>query len=119
MVKGETDDFFNMESTFSKMKSTAVFMNIGRGTTVNEEDLIKALKEERIGGAVLDVFAKEPIDDDNELWNLPNVLLSYHQADVDVDFQVRAFETFIANLEKYSEDGKDALMNKVDKELGY
>jgi phosphoglycerate dehydrogenase-like enzyme len=42
-VAGETDDFFNMESTFSKMKKTAVFMNIGRGTTVKEEDLLKAL----------------------------------------------------------------------------
>jgi len=35
-----TIDFFNMESTFSKMKNTAVFMNIGRGSTVNEQDLI-------------------------------------------------------------------------------
>lgn len=35
-VEGVTDDYFNMESTFSKMKKTAVFMNVGRGTTVNE-----------------------------------------------------------------------------------
>lgn len=40
---GDTVDFFNMESTFSKMKSTSVFMNIGRGPTVQEDDLIKAL----------------------------------------------------------------------------
>lgn len=39
-VDGQTDDFFNMESTFSKMKKSGVFMNIGRGTTVKEEDLV-------------------------------------------------------------------------------
>lgn len=43
-VPGVTDDFFNEETTFSKMKESAVFMNIGRGTTVNEDDLCKALK---------------------------------------------------------------------------
>ena len=76
----DTGDFFNMESTFSKMKKTAVFMNIGRGPTVQEEDLIKALKEEIIGGAVLDVFKKEPLDQESELWSLPNVLITPHCA---------------------------------------
>ena len=42
-VAGVTDDFFNMQSTFSKMKKSAVFMNIGRGTTCNEDDLAIAL----------------------------------------------------------------------------
>ena len=45
-----------MESTFSKMKESAVFMNIGRGMNVNENDLVKALKSKIIGGAVLDVY---------------------------------------------------------------
>lgn len=57
----DTEDFFKMENTFSKMKSSAVFMNIGRGPTVQEEDLTKALKEKMIAGAVLDVFKKEPL----------------------------------------------------------
>jgi lactate dehydrogenase-like 2-hydroxyacid dehydrogenase len=43
-VEGETDNFFNKETTFSKMKSSAVFMNIGRGTSVNEDDLLEALR---------------------------------------------------------------------------
>ena len=43
-VPGLTVDFFSTESTFSKMKSTAVFMNIGRGSTVKEDDLVSALK---------------------------------------------------------------------------
>ena len=76
----DTGDFFNMESTFSKMKPTAIFMNIGRGPTVQEEDLIKALKDGVIGGAVLDVFKKEPLDTESELWSLPNVLITPHCA---------------------------------------
>ena len=60
-VPNLTDDFFNMESTFSKMKDSAVFMNIGRGTTVNEDDLVDALNKKVIAGAVLDVFKTEPL----------------------------------------------------------
>jgi phosphoglycerate dehydrogenase-like enzyme len=69
-----------MDSTFSKMKKSSVFMNIGRGPTVNEDDLIKALKDGMIGGAVLDVFKKEPLAIENELWELPNVLITPHCA---------------------------------------
>lgn len=80
-VAGVTDDFFNMESTFSKMKKSSVFMNIGRGTTVNEEDLAKALKEETIAGAVLDVFKVEPLTSESPLWDCKNVLITPHCAD--------------------------------------
>ena len=69
-----------MESTFKKMKKSAVFMNIGRGPTVNEEDLIEALQSEMIGGAVLDVFKQEPLPLQNEMWSLPNVLITPHCA---------------------------------------
>ena len=76
----DTLDFFNMESTFSKMKPSAVFMNIGRGPTVNEDDLLQALKSQAIGGAVLDVFKVEPLSQESELWSLPNVLITPHCA---------------------------------------
>jgi phosphoglycerate dehydrogenase-like enzyme len=55
-IVGVTEHFINIESTFSKMKKSSVFINIGRGSTVKEEDLILALKQEMISGAVLDVF---------------------------------------------------------------
>lgn len=80
-VAGVTDDFFNMESTFSKMKKSAVFMNIGRGTTVNEDDLVKALNTEVIAGAVLDVFKVEPIAPEHPLWECKNLLITPHCAD--------------------------------------
>ena len=82
----DTIDFFNMESTFSKMKESAVFMNIGRGPTCKEDDLTKALKDKVIGGAVLDVFAKEPLAQESELWTMDNVLITPHCAQQDKDF---------------------------------
>ena len=89
-MAGVTDDYFNMDSTFSKMKKSSIFMNIGRGTTVNEEDLAKALKEETIAGAVLDVFKVEPLTSESPLWDCQNVLMTPHCADQDKDFLHRA-----------------------------
>ena len=74
----DTINFFTMENCFSKMKSSAVFMNIGRGANAHEQDLITALKNKTIAGAVLDVFTVEPLPEENELWSLPNVLLTPH-----------------------------------------
>jgi len=65
----DNNDFFNMEKVFSKMKPSAVFMNIGRGTCVNEEDLVEALKSKTIAGGVLDVYKVEPLDEKSELWD--------------------------------------------------
>ena len=99
-----TEDFFNMESTFSKMKKTSIFMNIGRGPTVQETDLIKALKDETIAGAVLDVFKVEPLPQENELWTMPNVLLTPHCAQQDKEFMVDCIYQFAENLENFCED---------------
>lgn len=57
----DTVNFFNNENCFSKMKQGSVFMNIGRGPTVCENDLIAALKSGPLSGAVLDVFTVEPL----------------------------------------------------------
>lgn len=56
-------------------------MSIGRGTTVNEEDLIEALKNHTIGGAVLDVYKHEPLVPESGLWDCPNCLMTPHCAD--------------------------------------
>ncbi len=60
------------------MKPTAFFINFARGIVVNEEDLIDALKNGTIKGAALDVFATEPVEIDNPLLQMSNVLLSPH-----------------------------------------
>ena len=118
-VVGVTDDFFSTSSTFDKMKNSAVFMNIGRGTTVNEEDLIDALNSKKIAGAVLDVFKYEPLSPSSGLWDCENVLMTPHCADQDDKFLYRSFEILAINLENWVTGGKSKLVNVTDKKKGY
>lgn len=75
-----TDETYHMidEEQFNLMKKDAIFINASRGSTVNEKALIKALTEKKILGAGLDVFEKEPIEKDNPLLNMSNVVLLPH-----------------------------------------
>lgn len=66
------------EREFSLMKETSVFINVSRGQTVDEKSLIKALEEGKIYAAGLDVFEKEPVDSDNPLLNMDNVVAVPH-----------------------------------------
>ena len=68
------------EEEFKQMKPTAYFINTARGSVVDEPALIKALQEKRIAGAGLDVFEKEPIDSDNPLLKMDNVVVTPHSA---------------------------------------
>lgn len=113
----DTGHFFTKESTFSKMKKSGVFMNIGRGPTVKEADLIDALKDGSLAGAVLDVFEKEPLAQESELWSLPNVLLTPHCAQQDKDFMADCIVQFADNLDNFVA-GK-TLSNITDKKQGY
>lgn len=74
-----TRGMFN-EEAFSKMKESAYIINTSRGPLISEKALVKALKENRIAGAALDVFDQEPPATDNELFKLPNVIVSPHFA---------------------------------------
>ena len=74
------------EEHFRMMKSGAVFINTGRGSTVVEDALLEALTKGWIAGAGLDVFATEPVDVRNPLLNLPNVILSPHNASASARF---------------------------------
>lgn len=112
-----TDNFFNWGNCFNKMKRDAVFMNIGRGTTVDEEDLAHALNSNRIKGAVLDVFKKEPLPKENKLWQAQNLFMTPHCADQDKDWLVRTMKIFEKNLLNYCH-GR-ALNNLVDKPFAF
>ena len=92
-------------------------MNIGRGTCVNEDDLVSALNSQLISGAVLDVFKKEPLTKESGLWDCKNVLMTPHCADQDREFLHRSMKLFGTNLEKYC-NGQD-LLNFCDKKKGY
>ena len=68
------------KTVFDKMKPTAILVNCSRGGTVNEEDLYTALKNHRIYGAGIDVYAHEPPLKDNKLFELDNIILTPHMA---------------------------------------
>ncbi len=99
------------------MKPTAYLINVARGNIVDEEVLIRALEEEWITGAGLDVFATEPLPRESKLWKLPNVILSPHVSGDMVDYDIRATELFCENLSRYINGEK--LLNVVVKRKGY
>ena len=68
------------EKELKQMKPTAYFINTARGSVVDEPALIKALQEKWIAGVGLDVFEKEPIDSDNPLLKMGNVVVTPHSA---------------------------------------
>ena len=74
-----TRHLFNGEA-FSAMKPSAVFMNVGRGSTVCEPDLMAALETRQIAGAVLDVFEEEPLAPEHPLWGTEGTVVTPHIA---------------------------------------
>lgn len=99
------------------MKPSAYLVNVGRGGTVDESALAAALRDGRIAGAALDVFAEEPPPPSSPLWGLPNVLLSPHVSGFTPDYDERCTELFIQNLRRYQRG--EPLLNLVDRRLGY
>lgn len=94
-----TDDTRHLfdASRFSQMKNGAVFVNISRGAVVNTDDMISALND-NLGGAVLDVFETEPLDDNSPLWDMENVIITPHNSFVGEGNNKRLFEVIISNL---------------------
>ena len=105
------------EKLFSKMKRGAYFINLGRGSTVVEDDLISAIKSKHIKGAFLDVFAHEPLNTDSPLWSLDRVIISSHIAGSSPHYVERLFQLFNKNLSLYEEGGE--LINIVNSKKSY
>lgn len=95
-----TDDTRHLfdASRFSQMKNGAVFVNISRGAVVNTDDMISALND-NLGGAVLDVFETEPLDDNSPLWDMENVIITPHNSFVGEGNNERLFGVVTKNLE--------------------
>ena len=87
-------------------------VSVGRGTVVDEDELVAALRDGRLGFAALDVFAREPLDPSSPLWDLPNVLVSPHTAALDPAEERRIAELFADNAGRLL-DGRP-LRNRVD-----
>ena len=105
------------EEQISHMKSSAVIINVGRGSTLDEDALADALKEHRLLGAALDVFKTEPIPSDSKLWECPRLLISPHNADMTEDYIDAAFRVLKDNLMCFLKG--EPLLTVVDKQKGY
>jgi phosphoglycerate dehydrogenase-like enzyme len=86
------------KTMFAAMKKTACFINLGRGPTVNQPDLIDALQEDKIRALFSDVYAEEPLPEDSPLWEMENAVLTPHNAGVSQKYLTRAMEILRHNL---------------------
>ncbi len=93
----------------------AVFVNIGRGNSVDEAALVEALQEGKLGAAVLDVFEQEPVPVEHPFWSTPNLYMTYHTSAISYPEDIT--KLFIENYYRYCE-GKP-LKYIVDFEKGY
>lgn len=113
-----TKNLFNARR-FREMKNSAIFLNAGRGSAVNTEDLCQALIAGEIYGAGLDVTDPEPLPSQHKLWNMQNAVITPH---ISGDFHhpatlYRIVDIVAGNLKRYC--AGEPLINIVDRETGY
>jgi phosphoglycerate dehydrogenase-like enzyme len=99
------------------MKRSSVLINVARGSVVDEDALAEALAGNRVRGAGLDVFRKEPLPSDSPLWALPNVLVTPHVSAVTRRYWDRQLDLILDNITRYLQG--EPLRNVVDKQQGY
>jgi len=100
------------EERIARIKPGAFIVNVGRGTAICQEALIKALQDGRLAGAGLDVTDPEPLPEDNPLWKMPNVIITSHTSGFSKQNWDRHARLIRENLSRYVE-GKP-LINIVD-----
>jgi phosphoglycerate dehydrogenase-like enzyme len=111
-----TRNLINREA-LDRVKRGAYLVNVGRGKLVDDDAVIEALKDGRLGGAALDVFTREPLDPDSPYWDLPNVIITPHMSGAMEDYWTPLVALFADNLRRF-ERGQP-LRNVVDKTAGY
>ena len=107
----ETKRIINAEM-FSKMKSSAYFINLSRGSVVDEEALIDALRNGVIAGAALDAVESEPLSPDSPLWDMDNVIITPHCSADGVSLMDRSVTQFCDLVRLYEAD--EPLYNQID-----
>jgi len=100
---------------FESMKKDALLINVGRGNLIVEDDLVHALKTQKIAGAVLDVFQQEPLPADSALWSAPDLTITGHIAAVSRPDDIAGL--FLQNYERYCSG--QALLHTIDFDKGY
>ena len=95
----------------------AIVINVARGKIIDESALITSLQSGHVGGAVLDVFEREPLEAASPLWGLPNVIVSPHVSGVRPDHWDEVMDLFSENLKRFERG--EPLLNLVDVRAGY
>ncbi|GAA0179664.1 phosphoglycerate dehydrogenase [Clostridium sediminicola] len=118
MVPGTkaTYHLFN-EDRFKAMKDGVLFVNSARGSIVDENELIKNLKNGKVRAAALDVFEQEPLSLDNPLWEMENVIVSPHNSWISEMRNERRFNLIYNNMRSYIRG--EELSNIVNLGKGY
>lgn len=112
----ETNDLFDA-AMFARMKSSALFINVGRGGSAVTADLIAALENGTIAGAGLDVQDPEPVPAGHPLWKAPNLLITPHMSSFNDGGRDALWIIFRENLRRYV--AGERMLSVVDIERGY
>ena len=115
-VTPQTKGLMN-KTFFDAVKRGALFVNVGRGSTVVTRDLVSALADGRLGGAGLDVTDPEPLPADHPLWRAPNVIITPHVAASLESNDGPRWIIARENLRRYVRG--DKLLSEVDLKKGY
>jgi phosphoglycerate dehydrogenase-like enzyme len=95
------------------MKPSAFLVNLARGGIVDEETLLSALRENRLAGAALDVFATEPLPEDHPFWSMDNVIVTPHLGGFHDQYAKEALPTVVDNVRKFLAGDIDNMANIV------
>ena len=112
-----TQNFCGVDE-FKAMKSTGVFVSLGRGAAVDEDALVDVLQKGQIRGAALDVFKEEPLPASSPLWNMGDrILITAHNADLTEDYFDLGWSVFADNYRRFVAD--EPLSTLIDVSRGY
>jgi len=100
-----------------RMKRGALLVNVARGKMIDDEAVIAALGDGRLGGAALDVFSEEPLPPSSPYWDMPNVIVTPHVSGALRDYWTPLLALFSNNLRRFERG--EPLVNVVDKAAGY
>ncbi len=116
-LTSKTYHFFD-DNFFASLINQPMFINVGRGASVDTSALVTALKQRLLKSAALDVFETEPLPSDSPLWQQSNVLITPHISGASANYEQQAFEIFWRNLNALINTGHISV-NEVDLTNGY
>ncbi len=95
-----TKNLFN-EQMLAFMRNDSILVNMARGGIIDENALVNALQNDKLGGAILDVFENEPLNENSDLWSVKNLLITPHNSFVSDKNNERLFNIIYNNLKSF------------------